>query len=415
MAYFCGFTTGEAMPQPRANLRTIAANFLTLKSVRYVLCQLAIGLCLFSIHRNARAAEPIKIAMTPDHWKTTGSAEFVKHNGIDSLALKPGDNTATAALNDLVFRNGTIEFDVDQPGSMGTGIVFRREKDSFANFEYFYLRAQPKCSEAFDCIQYTTQAHWSLLWDLFPQYQSPAPVQQDGWNHVKLVVSGKRMNVFINGTQSPTLKVGKLAGDTSEGNLLLVGPGFFANLTIVPDAVEGLPAEPEKDPTADDLRYLRNWQIAPFYTLPAGKEPTAADLPSSSATWTGLAAERFGLMNISRLYGRPLEGKGPDRPVAWLKTTITSGKNQTKKVSIGWVREVWVFVNGKQVYADKNFYQPPAARKKPDGRCSLENGSFELPLNAGANEVDVALASNFDGWGFVVRLDDADGVHLTRK
>ena len=155
---------------------------------------------------------------------------------------------------------------------------------------------------------------------------------------------------------------------------------------------------------------MRKWQIAPFYALPGGKEPAATDLPDSAAAWVTLAAERNGLVNISRQYGIPLHGKDPERPVAWLKTAITSDKRQTKRVAIGWNREVWVFVNGNLVYADKNLYQPPSARKAPDGRCSLENGSFQLPLNAGVNEIDVAIASNFYGWGLILRLDDVDGV-----
>jgi hypothetical protein len=64
----------------------------------------------------------------------------------------------------------------------------------------------------------------------------------------------------------------------------------------------------------------------------------------------------------------------PDRAVAWLKTTITSDKKQTKKVDIGWTREVWVFLNRKLVYADKNLFEQEGAQKFPDARCSLENG-----------------------------------------
>ena len=86
------------------------------------------------------------------------------------------------------------------------------------------------------------------------------------------------------------------------------------------------------------------------------------------------------------------------RAVAWLKTNVDSDSTQTKHVSIGWAREIWVFVNGKLVFADKNLYQPPAARKTPDGRLSLENGSFDLPLQKGKNEIAIALADNFYGW-----------------
>jgi hypothetical protein len=136
-------------------------------------------------------------------------------------------------------------------------------------------------------------------------------------------------------------------------------------------------------------------------------------MPGASQEWKTISTERNGLVNISREYGRPLPE--PNRAVAWLKTTITSDKKQTKKVDIGWTREVWVFVNGKQVYADRNFFESEEARKYPEARCSLENGSFTLPLEAGDNEVAVAIANNFFGWGLMLRLADPEGVHLATK
>jgi len=46
-----------------------------------------------------------------------------------------------------------------------------------------------------------------------------------------------------------------------------------------------------------------------------------------------------------------------------LKTTITSDKKQMKKVEIGWTRELWVFVNGKLVFADKNLFEQDGGEK----------------------------------------------------
>ncbi len=137
------------------------------------------------------------------------------------------------------------------------------------------------------------------------------------------------------------------------------------------------------------------------------------EMPGASQEWKAISTERNGLVNLSREYGRPLPE--PNRAVAWLKTTITSDRKQTKKVDIGWTRELWVFVNGKLVYADKNLFEQEGARKVPDGRCSLENGAFTLPLEAGDNEVAVAIANNFFGWGLMLRLADPEGVHLAAK
>lgn len=361
-------------------------------------------------------AETAKIAMKAANWKTEGSAAFVDKDGVAALELKPGNAalklaTGQAILNDFTFRNGTIEYDVETTGSMGAGFAFRqRDKDTY---EDFYLRPRPNCAESPDCIQYAPQTHGVLLWDLFPQYQSAAPLKESGWNHIKLVVSGWRMNIFVNGAKSPTLKIGRLEGDALEGGLMFEGPGIFANLTVNPGAVEGLSPKPEKDSTAADPGYIRNWQIAPFSTLDNNHEPTSNDLPPSTAAWQPLTAERGGLVNVSREFGLPLPR--PARAIVWLKTAITSNKDQTKNVEIGWSRELWVFVNGTQVYSGKNLYQPPSARKEPDGRCSLRNGSFPLPLKTGKNEVVVAIANNFYGWGIIMRLDDTKDVLAARK
>jgi hypothetical protein len=362
----------------------------------------------------ARAEGPLKIPMSADRWTTTaGTVNFVEYMGKPSIELKAGNYkehipSGAATLKDLTFHDGTIEYDVAATSDMGAGFIFRSaDKD---NFEMFYLRPRPKCEAAPDCVQYAPQTHGVLLWDVFPQYQGPALLRQGDWNHVKLVVSGRRMNIFINGATEPTLKIGRLEGDSEEGSLMLAGPGIFANLTVEPGAVEGLLASPEKDPTASDGRYVRHWQLSPYTKLAADQAPALADLPPSSASWTPLEAERGGLVNVSRVYGVP--ARGPERAVVWLKTTIHSSSEQQKQVSLGWAREIFVFVNGKLVFADKNLFQPPEARKSPDGRLSLQNGSFTLPLKAGNNELAVAVVNNFYGWGLEMRLDDLKGLRL---
>jgi hypothetical protein len=72
-------------------------------------------------------------------------------------------------------------------------------------------------------------------------------------------------------------------------------------------------------------------------------------------------------------------------------------------------------VNGKLVYAGKNLFEQEGARKYPDARCSLDNGAFTAPLEAGDNEVAVAIANNFFGWGLMMRLADPEAVHPAAK
>jgi hypothetical protein len=158
---------------------------------------------------------------------------------------------------------------------------------------------------------------------------------------------------------------------------------------------------------------VRNWRLSTSSALPNGKDPLYNEMPGASQEWKPISTERNGLVNLSREYGRPLPEA--NRDVAWLKTTITSDRKQTKKVDIGWTRELCAFVNGKLVYADKNLFELEGVRKFPDARCSLENGAFTLPLGAGDNEVAVAIANNFFGWGLRLRLADPEGIHLAAK
>jgi len=357
----------------------------------------------------AQAAEPITITMTADHWQTKENAEFLRQLGFFHGLMRL--NSGNAVLKGITFSDGTIEFDVNTIGRGAPGIAFRQQDEG--NFELLYLRPDPNCPAFRACIQYAPQTHGVLLWDLFPQYETRAPLRENGWNHIKMVVSGRRMNVFVNDATSPTLEVGRLEGDTMKGGLRLQGPGTFANMVITPDAVDGLSPEPARDPLDGDRGLVRNWRLSTFSALPNGKDPMYNEMPGASQEWKTISTERNGLVNLSREYGLPLPE--PNRAVAWLKTTITSDGKQTKKVDIGWTRELWVFVNGKLVYGDKNLFEPERARKAPDGRCSLENGAFTLPLEAGDNEVAVAIANNFFGWGLMLRLADTEGVRLAAK
>jgi len=357
----------------------------------------------------AQAAEPIMISMTADHWETKENAEFFRQLGFYHGLMRL--NSGHAVLKGVTFGNGTIEFDVNTIGRGAPGIAFREQDEK--NFELVYLRPDPACPAFHACIQYTPQTHGVLLWDLFPQYQTRAALRENGWNHIKMVVSGRRMNVFVNDAPSPTLAVGRLEGDAMTGGLHLEGPGTFANIVITPEAVDGLSPEAAKDPTDGDRGLVRNWRLSKFSSLPNDKDPVYHDMPGASDQWKTISTERNGLVNLSREYGRPLPE--PNRAVAWLKTTITSDRKQMKKVDIGWTREIWVFVNGKLQYADKNLWEQEGARKFPDARCSLENGSFPLSLEAGDNEVAVAIANNFYGWGLMLRLSDVEGFHLAKS
>ncbi len=376
-------------------------------------------LCYLLLAHPVAWAQTIAVPMTADRWTVTGDAAYLPASASSSpvLQLKSG----SADLKDLVFQDGTIDFDIGLVNHGIVGIKFRQQDKE--NADVFYIRPQPNCQTSFDCIQYMPLEHGAFEWDLFPQFETAAPIASNGWNHIKLVVSGRRLKVFVNNTKTPSLTIASMEGPALSGSIALHGPAYFRNLTIRPSAVQG-PALISAN--ASDRLFFRRWQVAPPSVLPTvtdsalkeqvGKAPSYHDMPPASAPWRAVSAKDTGLVNLSREVGSAKQGSTVS--LAWLKTSVVSDRDQLKPASVGWVREIWIYVNGKLVYADRNLYGLPAASKNPDGRLSLENGSFALPLKKGVNEIAIALDDNLPGntqhfgWGVELKLKDLAGIHL---
>jgi len=399
---------------------------MTKKVLCLVLLKLAVGLPYMTA-QNQSNAQVIRVPMTAERWSAVPAigkeskpdAQFLRHEGFPNgwLMLKAG----SMRLSGQNFRNGTIEFDMKGIGEDIPGIQFRQDgPPGTQNAEEFYVRTFPDCRASNDCIQYAPVINGFMLWNSYPQYQTQAFIL-DGWNHIKLVVSGKRMNVYVNGSSHPTLVVGYLESESKEGGIALRGPAVYANLTITPDAVEGLSPQPTADPTSNDRGFMRKWQLSPVTPMRYGASPGYSEVPSALAGWQSVTADRFGMVNLNRKFQ-----VDPSKPAGlmWLRSTVLSDRAQTKHVALGWLGEVWVFVNGKLVTQGKNFYYPESERRDPDGRLDLQNGSFDIPLGKGKNEVAIALftkvhdenhSPNRYGWGLIMRFDNANGLILQNK
>ena len=358
------------------------------------------------------------IPMTPAQWVTNGDVSF-QHDPTKQDVLVV--NKGYAELKNTNFSNGTMEFDTKFVGERITGITFRQHDDVA---DALYFRPSADCAVSEECIQYMPTAHHVFEWDLYGQYQTHAPINPDGWNHIKLVLSGARMNVFINGARSPTLAVGTLVGGFPDGTIRLHGPASYAHLSIAPHIVDGLSAVAFNDPAKSDLRVVSHWLASTPFVMPSrmdatlqentGIDPVYSSMPKETALWKPITPDPGGLINLTRWYGDAQTGQA----IAgmWLKTTINTDHDQIKHVDIGWTREVWIFVNGKLAFQSKNLYGVKGASKTPGGRLSLTNGSFDLPLHKGANQVAVAIDDNFAGgqqhwgWGLEMRLANTGGI-----
>jgi hypothetical protein len=373
-----------------------------------------VGFAALAQKTKTKPQQEIKIPMQPRYWEyDSANIKFIVHRNVDAVQVKKG---VPLFLKNQKFANGTVEYDVEL-GMGFPGINFHMSDDR-KNGDNFYLRYFGTTSpENRVTLQYAAIIDGLSMWDMTDEYQAGASLKIPGWNHVKLVVSGKQMKAYVNDMSRPALIVPALESGLQDGGISFSGGEVtIANLVIRPGAIENL------DPTQgfiaayNDTRYVRNWQVSPAKEFPYGKELVTSlaylggtqELPDSTTKWTSIQAEDRGIVNLSRLFGK-VENNG--RRIAWLKTTIESDRAQERILNLGFSDEVWLYVNGQILYIDKNHFGTPS-QKLPRGRCTIENATVKLPLQQGKNEILIGLANYFYGWGIIARLDDTEGIHF---
>ncbi len=370
-------------------------------TMRKLFCSLLLLLPLPSFAQLInRAAQSVPVPLQANHWQfKEGKVAFMTHKARPAMKITLDQtNVGPVLLKDFEFRDGTIEYDVELLQNKAFAPIYFRWQDSGDN-ECFYLRnyraGNPK---AHDAVQYAPTVKGVWLWDLFYEYQAKADFKLDQWNHIKLVMAGGQMRVYVNNPTKPVLVIPRLEADAQKGSIGFDGNVIIANLIVKPNQVEGLTATQGVDILDNDARYLREWQVSKPLVAPKGVDYSADWYPTPETTWDSIEAERKGMVNLSRRFG-----KSDSRRMVWLKTTITSAAAQPREVALGFSDDVWVFLNGKLVYVDKNTYTMPI-RKEPDGRISVENATLRLSLQPGDNELLIGVANDIFGWGLIARL-----------
>lgn len=180
---------------------------------------------------------------------------FVNNRSIDLVAdqdkavirFSEAEGQGIAWVRDAAFLEGTIEFDArgrDVLQKSFIGIAFHGK--DYETFETIYFR--PFNFQSTDpvrkihAVQYTYEPQFGFQAlrnsrkDEFESAIKPAGIQASDWFHVKVVVRGKKVIVFMNGSDAPCLevetlnpkpegiKIGYWVGNNSNGD--------FANLKI---------------------------------------------------------------------------------------------------------------------------------------------------------------------------------------
>jgi hypothetical protein len=143
------------------------------------------------------------------------------------------------------FSDGEIEVDIrgrDVFQKSFPGIAFRCASEVACDIVYlrpFNYRATDSIRHA-HALQYTSypEYSWERLRADFPGKYETAVVPEpkpDEWTHLRLVMHGTDLQIFVNRAATPSLHVQTLGRRTHGGIGLWVGdlsPGDFANLTI---------------------------------------------------------------------------------------------------------------------------------------------------------------------------------------
>jgi hypothetical protein len=172
---------------------------------------------------------------------------------LDETSLAParaGEGNAMALLADSDFEDGTIEADFAAAPRAGAadsargfaGIAFRIQPDG-SHFECFYLR--PTNGRAEDQLRrnHSTQYianpdfPWQRLRNENPGlYESYTDLEPGAWTSLKIVVSGTKAQLYVNGASQPCLIVNDLKLGKARGKVALwIGPdtdAYFSRVAI---------------------------------------------------------------------------------------------------------------------------------------------------------------------------------------
>lgn len=348
-------------------------------------------------------------------WRFRGPTARVEDKlGRQGLFLKQ----TFAYLGDVAFADGSLEVDLAVPLERTfVGVMFRVASEG--NQERIYLR--PHKSGLDDALQYEANFEGSSTWQLYsaPVYMRRAEILKEQWFHLKVVYSGAQASVFLGGSEIPTMVVPDLKRGYARGGIgLWAGPGgaWFSNVRFQADTSSPAAVAPGASvplPTG----MVPAWELSEVFDA-AGGLPES--LPAI-ANWQRVPVEPPGMLVIDR--HRKSSGSLPPsvnfqkrlatpkgRKLVYARAVVVSDREQLKRMSFGYSDEVCVFVNGRIVFTGRS----PWRFRDPDfmGIMDVENDAAYLPLRKGRNEVVMAVAEYFGGWGLIARFDDPAGLTL---
>ncbi len=362
-----------------------------------------LGLCI-SWLAGLACLYPQTIPFDSPRWKIQAKeSKVVDYLGQKALYLKSGD----VIIQDADFINGTIEFDIAVTGERGFMGAVWRMVDSI-NYENFYIR--PHQTGNPDANQYTPVFNGVAAWQLYygEGYAATIKYVNNQWMHIKIAVSGKYAEVYIQDMEKPVLFISEMKMPIQSGGVGLSNGNFagahFANFQFSKSENQTLKGFPVP------LKETPRGTITSWYVSNAIFESTVENTTILTAavtghlTWKKMECEATGLANLAKI-----QGIKDSANTSFARVTVMSDKDQVKKLKFGFSDRVRVYCNGRLLYSGMNNFL------SRDYRFLGTIGYYDavyLPLQKGKNEIWMAISEDFGGWGVQAIFEDPQGISM---
>lgn len=366
---------------------------------------LALFIVSSAISLSALPASAEYIALgSPDFTADGKVHELVEYRGRTAMKLQDAviKNTKTR------FGNGTIEFDIALPHERGfAGIRFHVDNgDKSSTMEEFYIRPHQRGNP--DATQYTPVFNSAAGWQLYHgrQYSNDFNFEADIWQHVKIVVSGARADIYLNDMENVALAIPELKSGIDIGGIQLFSnfvPAYFANLQVTENASPSLKGQPTPLPPTPDSR-IKSWAISSAFSDDSLGEPGLLEIDVDALDWAVIASEEDGITNIARFAKLSRQAN-----TSLAKVTLTAESDLTTLLKFGYSDKVRVYLNGEELYRGTNGF------RSRDYRYLGTIGLFDevpLRLTKGRNELLLAVTESFGGWGVMGDIKERAGLNI---
>jgi hypothetical protein len=318
--------------------------------------------------------------------------------GVDLLGLPAG----------LSMADGVVEVDVALSGERAFhGLVWRVVDRS--TYESFYVRPHQVGNP--DACQYNPVYNDVASWQLYhgDGYWAPIRFPIGDWFTIRAAFAGDRLEMFVgvpgtSGFEEPALESRLLMPAVSGGaGILIGGPGLYVSRFAWGDAVPAFRgAGPRSIAAVPGI--VPAWTVSDAFAEWApgdGPAELAADA-FAGRRWTRLDSEPTGLVNLAKVNG-VAEGAN----TCWTRAMIRSDRARIVAMPFGFSDRAVVYLNGRALYRGDDSYRSRDYRFL--GSIGWYDTAF-LPLEAGDNDLAIAVSEDFGGWGVQARFDDLDGV-----